>query len=74
MVGGDTGIGESEIPLGRRGLTEETAWPASEQGSYVTRTTIMVDNGMSLFPNFVCKQPMLSTTARPRNRIPRRTL
>jgi glucose 1-dehydrogenase len=48
---------ESEIPLGRMGDPEEIAaavvWAASEQASYVTGTTIVVDGGMSLYPKFV---------------------
>ncbi len=48
---------ESEIPLGRMGNAEEVAaavaWAASEQASYVTGTTIVVDGGMSLYPKFV---------------------
>ncbi|MGI8506621.1 MAG: glucose 1-dehydrogenase [Solirubrobacteraceae bacterium] len=48
---------EGEIPLGRMGNAEEiaaaVAWVASEQASYVTGTTIVVDGGMSLYPNFV---------------------
>jgi glucose 1-dehydrogenase len=48
---------ESEIPLGRMGKPEEIAaavvWAASEQASYLTGTTIVVDGGMSLYPKFV---------------------
>lgn len=48
---------ESEIPLGRMGEPEEiagaVAWAASDQASYMTGTTIIVDGGMSLYPNFV---------------------
>ncbi len=48
---------ESEIPLGRMGNAEEVAaavaWAASDQASYVTGTTIVVDGGMSLYPKFV---------------------
>jgi len=48
---------ESEIPIGRMGKPEEIAaavvWAASEQASYVTGTTIVVDGGMSLYPKFV---------------------
>jgi glucose 1-dehydrogenase len=48
---------ESEIPLGRMGKPEEIAaavvWAASEEASYVTGTTIVVDGGMSLYPKFV---------------------
>jgi len=46
-----------EIPLGRMGQPEEVAaavaWAASDQASYVTGTTIIVDGGMSLYPKFV---------------------
>ncbi len=48
---------ESEIPLGRMGTPEEiaaaVAWAASDQASYLTGTTIVVDGGMSLYPKFV---------------------
>lgn len=48
---------EDEIPLGRMGNPEEiasaVAWVASDEGSYVTGTTIVVDGGMSLYPKFV---------------------
>jgi glucose 1-dehydrogenase len=48
---------ESEIPLGRMGDPEEiaaaVAWAASDQASYLTGTTIVVDGGMSLYPKFV---------------------
>jgi len=48
---------EEEIPLGRMGDPDEIAaavvWAASEQASYVTGTTIVVDGGMSLYPKFV---------------------
>ncbi len=48
---------ESEIPLGRMGSAEEiaaaVAWLASDQASYVTGTTTIVDGGMSLYPKFV---------------------
>lgn len=48
---------ESEIPLGRMGQPDEiaaaVAWAASEQASYLTGTTIIVDGGMSLYPKFV---------------------
>lgn len=48
---------ESEIPLGRMGKAEEiaaaVAWAASEEASYLTGTTIVVDGGMSLYPKFV---------------------
>jgi glucose 1-dehydrogenase len=48
---------ESEIPLGRMGNPDEiaaaVAWAASDQASYITGTTIVVDGGMSLYPKFV---------------------
>ncbi len=48
---------EDEIPLRRMGDPEEiasaVAWVASDEGSYVTGTTIVVDGGMSLYPKFV---------------------
>jgi glucose 1-dehydrogenase len=48
---------ESEIPLGHMGKPEDIAaavvWVASDQGRYVTGTTIVVDGGMSLYPKFV---------------------
>jgi glucose 1-dehydrogenase len=48
---------EEEIPLGRFGQPEEiaaaVAWVASDEASYVTGTTIIVDGGMSLYPKFV---------------------
>ncbi len=48
---------ESEIPLGRMGSPEEiaaaVAWLASDEASYVTGTTTIVDGGMSLYPKFV---------------------
>jgi glucose 1-dehydrogenase len=48
---------EDEIPLARMGDPAEIAaavvWAASEQASYVTGTTIVVDGGMSLYPKFV---------------------
>ncbi len=48
---------ESEIPMGRMGNPEEiaaaVAWAASDEASYVTGTTIIVDGGMSLYPKFV---------------------
>jgi glucose 1-dehydrogenase len=48
---------EEEIPLGRFGQPEEiagaVAWVASEQGGYVTGTTLVVDGGMSTYPKFV---------------------
>ncbi|GAC1576780.1 MAG: SDR family oxidoreductase [Candidatus Dormibacteria bacterium] len=48
---------EGEIPLGRFGQPEEiaaaVAWVASDQGGYVTGTTLVVDGGMSTYPKFV---------------------
>jgi glucose 1-dehydrogenase len=48
---------EEEIPLGRMGKPEEiaaaVAWLASDQASYVTGTTVVIDGGMSLYPKFV---------------------
>jgi glucose 1-dehydrogenase len=46
-----------EIPLGRFGDAEEiasvVAFVVSDQGSYITGTTIVADGGMSTYPNFV---------------------
>ena len=48
---------EEEIPLGRMGNPDEiaaaVAWLASDQASYVTGTTVVIDGGMSLYPKFV---------------------
>lgn len=48
---------ESEIPLGYMGSPDDVAaavvWVASDDASYVTGTTIVVDGGMSLYPKFV---------------------
>ena len=48
---------ESEIPLSRMGKPEEiaaaVAWLSSDEASYVTGTTVVVDGGMSLYPKFV---------------------
>ncbi|MDQ6847863.1 MAG: glucose 1-dehydrogenase [Candidatus Dormibacteraeota bacterium] len=47
---------EAEIPLGRFGEPDEiagvVAWVASDQAAYVTGTTVVVDGGMSTYPNF----------------------
>jgi glucose 1-dehydrogenase len=48
---------EEEVPLGRFGNPDEiaaaVAWVASDEASYITGTTIVVDGGMSLYPKFV---------------------
>jgi glucose 1-dehydrogenase len=48
---------EEEIPLGRFGQPEEIAatvtWAASDEASYVTGTTLVVDGGMALYPKFI---------------------
>ncbi len=48
---------EAEIPLGRYGRPEEIAaavvWAASDEAAYLTGTTLVVDGGMSTYPNFV---------------------
>jgi glucose 1-dehydrogenase len=48
---------EEEIPMGRFGQPEEiaatVAWLCSDQASYVTGTTIVVDGGMSTYPKFI---------------------
>jgi glucose 1-dehydrogenase len=48
---------EAEVPLGRFGDPAEIAaavvWVASDEASYVTGTTLIVDGGMSLYPKFV---------------------
>ena len=48
---------EAEIPLGRLGQPEEVAaaiaWVAGPQAQYITGSTLFVDGGMSLYPNFV---------------------
>jgi glucose 1-dehydrogenase len=48
---------EGEVPLGRFGQATEiaaaVAWVASDEASYLTGTTIVVDGGMSLYPRFV---------------------
>lgn len=47
----------AEIPLGRWGKVDDVAaavaWLASDQAAYVTGTTVFVDGGMTLYPNFV---------------------
>jgi glucose 1-dehydrogenase len=46
-----------EIPLGRWGVVADVAravaWAASDHAEYVVGTTIFVDGGMTLYPNFV---------------------
>ena len=48
---------EAEIPLGRLGQPEEVAaaiaWLAGPEAQYITGSTLFVDGGMSLYPNFV---------------------
>ncbi len=48
---------EAEIPMGRMGQPEEIAaavsWLASGDADYVTGTTLFVDGGMTLYPNFI---------------------
>jgi glucose 1-dehydrogenase len=48
---------EEEIPLGRMGQPEEiaaaVAWAASDEASYLTGTTLVIDGGMSLYPKFI---------------------
>ena len=48
---------EAEIPMGRLGQPEEVAaaiaWVAGPEAQYVTGSTLFVDGGMSLYPNFV---------------------
>ena len=48
---------EDEIPLGRWGevpdVAAAVAWVASEQAGYVVGSTLFVDGGMTLYPNFV---------------------
>jgi glucose 1-dehydrogenase len=48
---------EEEIPVGRFGTPEEiagaVAWLCSDEASYVTGTTLVVDGGMSTYPKFI---------------------
>lgn len=48
---------EDQIPLGRWGTVGDVAaavaWVASEQGGYVTGSTLFVDGGMTTYPGFV---------------------
>ena len=48
---------EDQIPLGRWGNVDDVAhavaWFASEEARYVTGTTLFIDGGMTLYPNFV---------------------
>ena len=48
---------EAEIPLGRWGeiadIARAVAWVASAQARYIVGTTLFVDGGMTLYPNFV---------------------
>ena len=48
---------EEEIPIGRFGQPEEVAaavaWLCSDEASYVTGTTLVVDGGMSTYPKFI---------------------
>lgn len=48
---------EEEIPLGRFGDPDEiaaaVAWACSDQASYMTGNTLVVDGGMSLYPKFI---------------------
>ena len=34
-------------------IAAAVAWLASDQASYVTGTTVVIDGGMSLYPKFV---------------------
>jgi glucose 1-dehydrogenase len=48
---------DAEIPLGRWGKVDDVAravvWLSSDRADYVTGTTLFVDGGMTLYPNFV---------------------
>jgi len=48
---------EAEIPMGRFGQPEEiaatVAFLCSDQASYITGTTVVVDGGMSTYPKFI---------------------
>lgn len=48
---------ENQIPLGRWGNVDDVAravaWLASSDAEYVTGTTLFVDGGMTLYPNFI---------------------
>ncbi len=48
---------EEEIPLGHFGRPEDiaaaVAWVVSDEASYVTGTTLVVDGGMSTYPRFI---------------------
>ena len=48
---------EEEIPLGRFGQPEEVAavvaFACSDEGSYITGTTLVADGGMSTYPKFI---------------------
>jgi len=48
---------EEEIPIGRFGQPGEiaaaVAWLCSDQASYITGTTLVVDGGMSTYPKFI---------------------
>jgi glucose 1-dehydrogenase len=47
---------EEQIPWGRWGTVEDVsravAWIASDQAEYVVGTTLFVDGGMTLYPEF----------------------